>query len=729
MEKNFRIYRNTFDMDYNKHFEGAFCQGNGYQFLRATFEEGIDGEEQGEIYTREFKSVTTEKQRCAITKWGTYIPTIMGNNPQLNEVIINLPYFMDFNLLADGEKLSMNRCDISDFSMVLNLKNGCLTRTFTFNTKSGSTIKARYERFPSKKNKHLFVQKIIYKAENRDINIEISSGIDTNVTTNGFNHFMEISTTTNDDSITVVSKSDMGNTITQSSYLACDKEQVNIIDNKFNVQYTLKKDEEITFIKKSFSFTDMDNEEIGIEGELEKSYDELYKENSQVWEKLWDRSDVVIEGNDHDQLGIRFSIYHLLRCKEESEYRSSICAKGFAGEAYYGRYFWDSEIFMLPFYIYTNPNIAKNLLMYRYNTLEGAKENARSYNCKGARYPWQAATTGTEQCSLWEYADNEIHITADIVYGIWHYYKATDDIEFIKNYGAEIIVETARFWLDRVDVDKDGNYNLFNVMGPDEYTAFNCNNTFTNRLVKFNLETACNVIQLLNETDKIAYVKLCDKVKLDNKELLEFKKVAEKLILPDYEKVQYIPQSENFDNYADVDIDNLWKDRKNPFGMYMTHEKLYRSKVLKQADSLSLAMLFKTDFTIEQIKNTYEHYEPITTHDSSLSPINHAIVAGWIGKEEHVNKFLQYSLSLDFDSNRNGAKDGIHIANCGCMYQFIIHTIAGIDNALINEDEIPMSTSYTMPKGWDKVSFKILWKNVSYFVTVDKNGTKITKDI
>ncbi|WP_113673579.1 hypothetical protein [Vallitalea guaymasensis] len=241
MDKKFRIYRNTFDMDYNKHFEGAFCQGNGYQFLRATFEEGIDGEEQGEIYTREFKSVTTEKQRCAITKWGTYIPTIMGNNPQLNEVIINLPYFMDFNLLADGEKLSMNRCDISDFSMVLNLKNGCLTRTFTFNTKSGSTIKAKYERFPSKKNKHLFVQKITYKAENRDTNIEITSGIDTNVTTNGFNHFMEISTTTNDDSITVVSKSDMGNTITQSSYLTCDKEQVNIIDNKFLSQIWIMK--------------------------------------------------------------------------------------------------------------------------------------------------------------------------------------------------------------------------------------------------------------------------------------------------------------------------------------------------------------------------------------------------------------------------------------------------------------------------------------------------------
>ncbi|GMQ57572.1 glycoside hydrolase family 65 protein [Vallitalea sediminicola] len=729
MEKNFKIFRNDFDAKYNKHFEGAFCQGNGYLFLRATFEEGIDGEEQGEIYTREFKSVTTEKQRCAISKWGTYIPIIMGNNPQLNEVIINLPYFMDFNLFADGEKLSMNRCNISDFNMELNLKNGCLTRTFTFNTKSGSIIKAKYERFPSKNNKHLFVQKITYKAENRDANIEISSGIDTNVTTNGFNHFVDVGTICNDDSITVVSKSDMGNTITQSSFLTCDKEKVYIKDNRFSVQYKLKTNEEITFIKKSFSYTDMDKGDIGIKNELEKNYEKLYRENSQVWESLWDRSDVEIEGNDNDQLGVRFSIYHLLRCKEESEYRSSICAKGFAGEAYYGRYFWDSEIFMLPFYIYTNPLVAKNLLMYRYNTLEGAKENAKSYNCKGARYPWQSATTGTEQCSLWEYADNEIHITADIVYGIWHYFKATDDIEFMKNYGAEIIVETARFWLDRVDMDKNENYNLFNVMGPDEYTAFNSNNTFTNRLVKFNLETAYYIMELLKETDVVAFQKLCDKVEFHNNELSDFKEVAEKLIFPDCEGTQYIPQSENFDNYADVDIENIWQDKTKPFGMYMTHEKLYRSKVLKQADSLSLAMLFKTDFTIDQIKNTYEYYEPITTHDSSLSPINHAIVAGWIGKEEHVHKFLKYSLSLDFDSTRNGAQDGIHIANCGCIYQFIMHTVAGIDNALINDCKMPMSKSYTMPESWEKVSFKIMWKNISYKVTVDKNGTKIIKEV
>ena len=209
-------------------------------------------------------------------------------------------------------------------------------------------------------------------------------------------------------------------------------------------------------------------------------YEAVLQASEEVWQKKWKDADIVIEGDEDLQKGIRFSIYHLLRSNNEEDYRVQVCAKGFAGEAYYGRYFWDTEIYLLPFYLYTNPQAAKNLLLYRYHTLDGAKKNAQRYHLKGARYPWQSGLTGEEQCSLWEYADNELHITADIAYAIMHYYHATNDVDFMKDYGIEMLVETARFWRGRVSKGKDGSYHLINVMGPDEYSPMTRDNAFTN---------------------------------------------------------------------------------------------------------------------------------------------------------------------------------------------------------------------------------------------------------
>lgn len=725
MNKNFELTRNKFQLEDNKHFEGSFAQGNGYIFLRGSLEEGLLNQNQGEIYTREFKSVTTEEQKNPISKWGTYIPLIMGNHPLLNEVIINLPYFMDFRISVDGEPLYMNESHISEFQMKLNMKNGHLIRSFIWETKSGKKIKCNYERFASRKNKHLFVQNIQYQAIDGNVDIVINSGIDTNVTTNGYNHFIKTYKSADNDSIQVLCKTDMKQTVFMKTLLDCDEKPMEPKNNEFQSIYHLIASEKINFIKKTFVSTSLDLDINKTAQDQSKNFETLAKESDEICNLMWENSDVKIEGNIKDQLAVRYSIYHLLRCKEESEYRTSICAKGFAGEAYYGRYFWDSEIFMLPFYIYTNPQIAKNLLMYRYHTLDGARENANRYNCRGARYPWQSGTTGTEQCSLWEYADNEIHITADIVYGIWHYFKGTDDFEFLKNYGSEIIIETARFWVDRVDIDENGQYNLLNVMGPDEYTAFNKNNSFTNHLVKFNLEKAVETIELLENQETELYDKLRNKIKLEGNEKNQFKEIADKIKIIVDEKSEYIQQSENFNSYAKTDINQIWQDKTKPFGHYMTQEKLYRSKVLKQADSISLAMLFKSDFSMKQIENTYNYFEPITTHDSSLSPINHAIVAGWIGNKQHLQKFLDYSLELDYNYEKRGAEEGIHIANCGCIHQFIMQTIAGIDTAIVSDTPSPKLGKFNLPESWKTVEFKIIWKSKKYKIIVNNMGTTI----
>jgi len=262
-------------------------------------------------------------------------------------------------------------------------------------------------------------------------------------------------------------------------------------------------------------------------------------------------------------------------------------------------------------------------------------------------------------------------------------------------------------------------------MGPDEYSAMTRNNAFTNRMVKLNLNKAMESLEIIRSKDKMAYEKFCNKLSISKEELELFSEIADKLPVPMDNENNYILQSEDFEDYAHIDIQGLWKDKSKPFGFFTTQEKLYRSKCLKQADALALAMLFKKEFTLNEIENTYKYYEPITTHDSSLSPVNHAIVAAWIENKEHLDKFTDYALALDFDENLCGAEEGIHIANCGCLWQLIITGVAGIDTSM---NETALKTTRTaLPKDWKKVEFKLIWQGKTYKVEAMEDYTSIQK--
>lgn len=735
--KNWMLEEEAFEAEKLKHYEGAFCQGNGYFSVRASFEEGINGVYQGERYDRKFKSVTTEVQQHVKSKWGTFVPIIMGQNPYLNQVIVNLPYFMGMTFLLNGEALDMELSDIYQYTRQLNLKNGVLTRSFEWLAKDKQCkLRFHFERFASMDQKHLFVQQVKIEVLEGEGRLCIKSGIDADVTTNGYNHFEAISSKILEKSIALECQTDLGHRVMELVQLKSDDIQFKSYQSDTEIYYhsalSVKKGQQYIFEKKSIILTDRDLEPGNLDARAaaymeaaDLAYQSLYEKHCQIMASKWALADVKIKGNDKHQKAMRYSIYHLLRAINEQDYRQAICAKGFAGEAYYGRYFWDTEIFLLPFYIYTNPEAARQLLLYRYHTLEGAKKNARRYNCHGARYPWQSAVEGDEQCALWEYADNEVHITADIAYGLWHYFLATGDESFLFEYGAEILIETARFWCDRVDKNKDGSYDLINVMGPDEYSVSTLNNAFTNRMVKFNLQKAKECLALLAEKDPRKYAAFVEKMSISNEELSLFEDISEHLPVPFQKEQGYILQSEDFEQYADIDIQQIWKDKEKPFGFFVSQEKLYRSKCLKQADALALIMLFKSEFEQEIVQNTYAYYEPITTHDSSLSPVNHAIVASWIGNQPHLDKFVDYALALDYDSEKKGAEEGIHIANCGCLWQLVMMGIAQIDTAM--QKPLPVASQPLLPSSWEQIEFHMVWKNQHYRVNTRREGTTIEK--
>lgn len=728
----FEIVEDKFDQDKNKYYEGIFTQGNGYFHVRGSFEEGLEDAPQNEVYTRTMKSVTTEMQRHPLSKQGTFLPLIMGKHPFLEEVIINLPYFMRIEIMAGDEKLDMIRSDIRDYRRILNMKTGEVKRTFTWTTFAGEEVGVEFSRFASLDEKRLFVQQVKLESIKGKPYITVKSGIDSGVTKNGYCHFTECGLFDEDNKIGVTAETDVGESVS----IMCEN-RLNGLDmvrrtemdgDIIDVIYEGTLNENATLVKYSVLGCSRDLVEDYVkemqeclERTVESEYKELLEKNKIVWEQRWNDADVLVEGCQKLQDSLRFSIYHLLRCSGKEEERIQICAKGFAGEAYYGRYFWDSEMYLLPFYLYTDPLSAKSLIGYRYWTLEGAKQNAQRYHCRGARYPWQSALTGIEQCSMWEYADNEVHITADVAFGVMHYYLASGDEKFLFDKGVEILLETSKFWSDRVDKGEDGKYHLLNVMGPDEYSPMTRDNGFTNYMVKFNLISALETLHLLKAKKPDRYVEVMEKTNTSENELELFGEIADSLIVPyDPERKLYL-QSADFEDYALIDMDSIWKDKKRAFGHYASQEKIYRSRCIKQADTIALMSIFSKKFTDEQMKTAYEYYKPLTTHDSSLSPAVHMLVANRLGMEEETEQFLERTMAVDMELARRGAEDGIHIANCGALWQMAVQGFMGMLPAY--QDEI-LKFEPHMPSFIKSMETTIMWKGKKYKVRVQ--GEKVS---
>lgn len=731
----YEIVQETFDKEENKYYEGVFAQGNGYFHVRGSFEEGLVDAPQDEIYIRTMKSVTTEIQRHPLSKQGTFLPLIMGRHPFLEEVIINLPFYMEIKVIADNEQLDMIHFDIRDFRRILNMKNGELRRSFTWITKAGSEIEVVFTRFASLEDKRLFVQKLVLKPVKGTPVFRIESGIDGSVTTNGYCHFTEIRTRAEAEDMQIAVSTDAEESVlirSKSRLTGADAEKSAIqTETRTAVCYegTLTRPTEL-FKCSALGCTrdrccDYEHEvNESINRAFGSEYDALLGESAKIWEKRWENADIKVEGCRILQDGLRFSLYHLLRCSTGEEDRIQICAKGFAGEAYYGRYFWDSEMYLLPFYLYTDPGSARSLAGYRVHTLNGARENARKYHCRGARYPWQSGLTGTEQCSLWEYADNEIHITADVAFGILHYYYASGDEKFLFDRGMEVLLETSRFWLDRTDRDEMGEYHLLNVMGPDEYSPMTKDNGFTNYMVKYVLGETLALLERFQDKRPEQCAEVCDKTGTTEQELGAMREIADSLPVPyDCMRDLYL-QSADFEDYAKIDMDSIWENKKRAFGHYVSQEKIYRSRCIKQADTIALMSLFPEAFTDAQVETAYEYYMPLTTHDSSLSPAVHALAAVRLGKEAETKRFMERTLEVDMEISRRGAEDGIHIANCGALWEMVVLGFMGMKTGYQNE---MLTFEPKLPEFIESIEAPVTWKGKKYRVRVERDRVLVQK--
>ncbi|MDF2673859.1 MAG: glycoside hydrolase [Clostridiales bacterium] len=734
-----KICEEAYNEKLNKNYEGLFTQGNGYLSIRGSFEEDLSDATQNDRYWRMPANVTLEKQMHPKSKWGVFVPGVVGNHPILNEEMVNLPYILGLNIYIDDSRFDMEESDHDNYNRELDLKTGALSRRMKWLI-NGKKIELNFLRYISMARKNIIVQQLRVKSIESEVRLKIQSFIEGDVTTNGYNHFVVKEVSHNNGIIECYVKTDLEDEIIMMSRLLVTsgvKEEFQIIKDRVihNGIINIRKGQEIVITKISVIKTNMDKETLGnlritdVMGnpnfiddaglELKKAVDDvdkLYGEHVDEWKKRWDISDVEIQGDDRSQLAVRFSIYHLLRSVNEGNDRVAIDAKGAAGEAYFGHYFWDTEIYLLPFYLYTNPAAAKNLLMFRYNTLEAAKQNAKSYGYSGAKYPWESSISGKEQCSNWQYKDLEIHISADIVYAMWHYYRVTGDKDTLFNYFIDVMYEISRFWISRADIEKDGTYSIRGVMGPDEYLAFTNNNAFTNYMVKHALKRTLETLKMIKNEDEELYINKSLNLKISEEELEMMNRVMNKLNMPIDNDKHFIWQCEDFEGFVDLDFDKVWIDRSKPFGQFISQEKNYRSKALKQADVIGLLWLFNRDFDNEMVKNCMDYYEPITTHDSSLSYIIHSIVYSQMEDRDLAYEFFKRSLGIDLYDY--GAAEGIHIANCGGIWQAVIYGFCGLNNLMVDED---IKLKPALPEGWERVKFRLLYNDRWYNITVSND--------
>ncbi|MFA4965072.1 MAG: glycosyl hydrolase family 65 protein [Thermoleophilia bacterium] len=444
-------------------------------------------------------------------------------------------------------------------------------------------------------------------------------------------------------------------------------------------------------------------------------YDELLRRHRAAWEQRWRDADLVVAGDPADQQALRFSIYHMISTGHPTKETVSVGARGLGGMSYFLHVFWDCEIFVLPFFIYTHPETARTLLTYRFRNLAGAREKARDMGHKGALYPWESADKGVETTPPYGYGPDgemvpilsglmEHHISADVAWGVWEYWKATADDAFMAAMGVEMMLETARFWASRASLGADDRFHIRLVVGPDEYHEGVDDNAYTNVLARWNIEKAVEALNWLERVDSGYAEELRRRLVLTDNEVDQWQLAARALVDGFDPVTNVFEQFAGFYQMEDVPIEKL-RPRPMPADLLLGREVTLQAKVVKQADAVMLCHILSDEFSDEVLRANYDYYEPITCHGSSLSPGIHAAVAARLGRLGDAVEDFKMAAAIDLADNMGNAAAGLHMATMGGLWQAAVQGFAGIQRrggALLIDPHLPPT--------WKKVSLPLRFR-------------------
>ena len=469
-------------------------------------------------------------------------------------------------------------------------------------------------------------------------------------------------------------------------------------------------------------------------------YDLLFAAHCREWVARWSRCDVRIWGPDYDQLGMRFAIFHMLVCAPDTDDRVSIGAKGLHGEGYRGHVFWDTEAFVHPFFCAAFPDAARNLLMYRYHTLPGARRKACERGYRGAMFAWESADSGDETTPAWTKpdpatgrririwcGDTEDHITADVAHAVWSYWQWTGDDDFFRDYGAEIVIEAGRFWASRAAWnEQEGRYEYLRVIGPDEYHENIDNNAFTNYMAKWTIDAALSASEWMMANHPSTWKELSGRLGLTLREQDEMRRVAQAVYIPQPDPDTKV--IEQFDGFFDLeDITGSIRDlidAGRSADMALIQDMARHRRILKQADVVMLAKLMPNLFGTDVWTANYDYYSARTAHGSSLSPSAHALVAARLTRVGQAYQHFSRSLALDLCDSMGNLGDGIHMANLGGIWQAAVFGFAGV--RLDPQAEHGICIAPALPDAWDRLETAVVVHGRRARLVVTRYRTELT---
>ncbi|MCB8945442.1 MAG: glycoside hydrolase family 65 protein [Ardenticatenaceae bacterium] len=710
------VHEASFDPQTQNHKETIFTIGNGYFCSRGSFEEGYPGE-------------------SALT----FAHGVFDDMPISFTELANLPNWLDLRLAVDGYDFRLDQGEILHFDRQLDLYTGLLQRHVLWQAPNGTVLDLFFERFASYADEHMGAMRVLVTAVNQPCTVTVHSGINGHIANGDLLHWQHLGQGQAENgaiwlhSRTRHSGIELGITAVLQAETAvthcqnCPGHPQLTATHPLQPGQTWQLDKLVNYT----TSRDQNHQLPGVQALAEHTYDILKTAHLAGWQQMWHDCDVIIEGDHEAQLSIRFSLFQLQIAAPRHDDRVSIGAKTMSGLGYRGHVFWDTEIFILPFFTYTQPHIARNLLMYRYHTLDGARRKAAANGFRGAQYPWESAATGDEVTPTWvpHFADKtklvriwtgdiEVHITADIVYAIIQYWQTTGDDDFMLHHGAEIILDTARFWGDRAEPETDerGNtrYAIRDVIGPDEYHEHIDNNAFTNYMAQWHLKTALNILQWLKQQHPEKEQKLTTSLNIQATDINHWHNVIKYIIISHSTEVGLFTQFDDFFALQSVDWPH-YKGRTKSMQEILGIEGANQHQVIKQADVIMLLCLFRDQFDHKTWQVNWDTYMPLTDHSygSSLGPSFHAWAACEMQNPPEAYEHFMLAARADLRNIRGNASDGIHAASAGGLWQAIVFGFAGLR---LHEDGYTLKPC--LPAHWQRLAFKIYQHGQPYVIDI-----------
>ena len=681
---------------------------------------------------------------------GTYIAGMYDKLMAQVSELVNFPNPFNFKLTVRGEKLDVNAMDVVSHERILNLKKALLVRRTEYKNSKGNHFDYQSLRFISMDDKNIGVIQIAVTPLDSECVLDINTGIDTSVcntgaVTEGSKRHFRVRELGQDNTagylVAETLQKKYGLIYWNGFYYRIGAKKTYAKDNIF--QLKVKKRQTVVFTKVVYlsSYLVKENSNIAklrkaafkkFKRSFRAQFNVLLNNHIKAWDKLWEIADVQIKGTISIQQNLRFNIYHMLICGHDDNGFSSIGARTLSGEGYKGHIFWDTEVFMFPFYLYTRPHIAKSMLLYRYNCLDKAREIASSQGYKGAMFAWESADDGMEQTPTWSKDINgkivkiftqkfEHHITADISYAVYQYYRATGDERFMNECGYEIIFEAARFWASRVKLNKKHDwYEINNIIGPDEFHVDVNNNAFTNMLAKWNLVAAAKMFQDVKKTSPQTYIALKRKIGLKNNEPKQWRMIAARVKPINVNKDGVIEQFDGYFKLRNVIIKETDENGIPVLPPKAGTKDMNMTQLVKQPDVLMLMYMLSEVFSNKTKKANYDYYMPKTVHKSSLSPSISSVVASQVGDIFRAYHLFNVTLRADISNLYGNTHEGIHAASLGGTWQAVIYGFAGVS---IKKDKLQVNPR--MPRTWNKIIFSFRWQACVFKFEVNNNIVQV----